>query len=65
METKFECSICGKPTALADPTDPSKTFCEECCPDHEYERDPMTRRYHCEVCGKDAPEDFYLYHVGD
>ena len=48
----FTCVICQDQCASA-PADGGWAFCEHCCPDHQYEYDPMDRRSYCVECGQE------------
>lgn len=53
------CRGCGKTDLDGyDPTG-ADTWCEDCCPDHDYKNDGMRSGAYCDRCGKPAPEDWY------
>ena len=50
------CKCCTKTDTAPDP--PGWTYCEYCCPDHEYEYDKWEQAKICTVCGKRKPDDW-------
>ncbi|UYZ08572.1 hypothetical protein CFBP5507_06105 [Agrobacterium salinitolerans] len=56
-EHDFHCRECHAPTPIAA-ADGSPLWCEECCPDHEYEyqRGEGNRCIHCNA---EPPDDWY------
>ncbi len=53
----FKCKVCGGDTELAAPD--GETYCQEHCPDHDYQTDSLSDWAMCVNCLKPAPEDFY------
>lgn len=39
-----------------------KTYCPDCCPEHEFAYERWERAWCCQVCGDHAPHDFWAYH---
>lgn len=45
------CDQCGGDVdCYSDP--PGPTYCERCCPDHDYKHDKWERARICQTCGK-------------
>lgn len=53
------CSECGKEASEFTKSD-EVLYCQECCIDHEFERDPTDKTY-CVHCGLEAPADHYTW----
>lgn len=58
-DPKFRCTVCKTETPIANVTGP--TWCEKCCPDHDYEYDPGDRTRYCKNCGAEPPYDWHGY----
>lgn len=58
-DPKFECHKCKKETEVANVG--KMTWCEECCPDHDYAYDPGDRTRYCVNCGAEPPYDWHGY----
>lgn len=52
------CKACGKQCDTA-PIDGSGTWCEACCPDHDYEYCSDFREHRCKHCDRPADPDWY------
>lgn len=54
----YECSVCHQQCFVV-PLDPSaKAYCQDCCPEHEWEYDIWRRGDYCKICD----EEFYNYY---
>lgn len=53
----FKCVICQVECQTC-PADGGWAFCEEHCPDHQYEYDPGERKSLCIDCGAERPDDW-------
>ena len=58
-EPEFKCCECGLETPIANTTRP--TYCERCCPDHDYEYDRFDQMHYCKHCGEVPPDDWHGY----
>lgn len=57
--SEFKCVVCGKETDISNTN--GQTWCEECCPDHDYAYDPGDRTRYCIHCGAEPPYDWHGY----
>lgn len=48
------CEACGAEVDCY-PDPPAPAYCEECCPDHDYQYDRDERGHICTVCGGRRP----------
>lgn len=51
------CVVCGALPAIYHDDRPA--YCDEHCPEHEYNHDPHRRSYFCNTCDAEAPPDYY------
>ena len=58
MADDFHCKVCRKEIDGCAP-DGSPLWCEDCCPDHEYEYDRGRQGHFCKRCDQQAPYDWY------
>ena len=54
----FKCGTCGNTAAVSPPSDDDPTFCQECCPDHEYEYE-RGEGHRCKTCNAEPPLDWF------
>jgi hypothetical protein len=57
----FKCVGCGE-RAIVSPPGGEPTYCTECCPDHEYEREPG-EGWRCKTCFAEPPHGRGLRNV--
>jgi hypothetical protein len=53
----FKCGFCGK-TAVVAPQGIEPTYCQDCCPDHDYAYE-RGEGWRCKTCHGEPPLDFY------
>lgn len=55
---EFHCAKCRKELG-GGPVDGSPAWCEDCCPDHDFEYDRDRRGHFCKHCDMQAPYEWY------
>lgn len=57
-DLRFTCRECGADTGICA-MDDTQLWCEDCCPDHDYEYEAGERRHLCIHCNAEPPLDWY------